>query len=477
MPVYCSRALLSPSSRLMPRARVRLGLAVSALLVIGLIGGFARHRPRWIATEELGPVRAFPAWFGQRGFSYLFSGAGGWSATDEQIALEHARHGEFVAGIDTPRWLQYLNRTEQGCIYLPAVLENYSHAQQRRAGTATFDEPTLLGEGIGGAIVYMAQLQAPVLAFAAAVALDPDPQLPLRPPFCDHAAAARDAHGQRLAAERAGSTVPLRLVLDGAAGPEARALVLASAPAAHAGLSLMNLPLAAPAEQYRRALDSIAMERGRSGLADLPLVEVEAAAPQAGAFAVLYSGDGGWRDLDRSLADVLASKGMDVVGVDVLRYYWRRRSPAAAARDLTRVIHYYQQHWQHRPVVLIGFSFGADVLPFIVNHLPRDVRADVRLLTLLSPERTTAFEVEPAGWFHLPPRAGEPIEPQLRPLASLRVQCIYGEDEADTSLCTTAAAGAHQVLRKRGGHHFDENYAGLADDILAAAARTAPHAH
>ena len=127
-------------------------------------------------------------------------------------------------------------------------------------------------------------------------------------------------------------------------------------------------------------------------------MEVPARERRSKVIAVLYSGDGGWRDLDRSLASVLAGKGMSVVGVDVLRYYWRTRQPDSAARDLARIVHSYKRRWGGEKVVLIGFSFGANVIPFIVNRLPADVRSDIRLITLLSPERTTAFEVSPAGW-------------------------------------------------------------------------------
>jgi type IV secretory pathway VirJ component len=132
-----------------------------------------------------------------------------------------------------------------------------------------------------------------------------------------------------------------------------------------------------------------------NGVGDLPLAQSSSqpqtqrkAFPARDAFAIIYSGDGGWRDLDRSLAGVLASKGMNVVGVDVLRYYWKQKSPVVAASDLARIMRYYQQRWHQQKVVLIGFSFGADVLPFLVSRLPAELAADVSLLSLLSPERS-----------------------------------------------------------------------------------------
>jgi type IV secretory pathway VirJ component len=431
-----------------------------------------RHRPRWIDTPQLGTVRAFPAWFGQRGFVYVFSGASGWDAGDERVARNLALRGNYVAGLDAPQFLARLNRLHPGCLYLPGMLEDYSHAEQRAARTAHFSESLLLGHSVGGTLVYIAQLQAPALALRAAIGVDPEPRLGLQVPLCDHPARARSADALTLEPEALNRSVPARLLADRCASPEQRGFVAAvrrADPAGAPGAAADPLPTA-PCQDYAGALAGIDAERERSGIDGLPIVEVPAAATATSpVFAIIYSGDGGWRDLDRTLADVLASRGISVVGIDVLRYYWRAKSPRTAAADLTRVIGYYRRSWQRPRVILIGFSFGADVLPFVIERLPADVRAELSLVSLLSPERTTAFEVEPRGWFGRPSRAGVPVEPALRRLGGLRVQCIYGADESDTSLCTTSAARVHEVVRKPGGHHFDQDYGQLATDILAAA--------
>jgi type IV secretory pathway VirJ component len=296
--------------------------------------------------------------------------------------------------------------------------------------------------------------------------LDPEPELALSASLCDHPALRRDALGQQLRPEPLGGQVAARLWLDEAATAGARsfaAAVISPPEIAPAGRSLSQV--------YASALSQIEADQQRGGVADLPLVEVAASSPTRELFAILYSGDGGWRDLDRTLAGVLASKGVNVVGVDVLRYFWRRRAPELAARDLARIMRHYQQLWQSRQVVLIGFSFGADVLPFLVSRLPSDLRSDVRLLSLLSPERDTAFEVEPTGWLGMRSSgpATVPIEPELKKMPQLRVQCVFGADEAAGSLCTTPVMDTHEVIRKAGGHHFDENYGVLADAIIAAA--------
>ena len=48
--------------------------------------------------------------------------------------------------------------------------------------------------------------------------------------------------------------------------------------------------------------------------------------------------------------------------------------------------------------------------------------------------------------------------------------CIYGEDEKD-SLCPKLDPKRFTVVKLKGGHHFDGDYAGLAREILSSATR------
>ena len=447
--------------------------AAMAAVVVALLATAAylvhTRAPRSEDTAQFGRVRVYPPWLRTRGFIYLFSDARGWSAAEEEAARDFARAGNFVVGIDSRQFLDWAGRKPlTDCVYMPGLLEDYSRARQRASDNPQYLPPALLGRELGATLVYMAQLQSPPTAFDAAVAIDPQSRIELQRPFCDHPAAAAAAigNGQRLRAEHLGANVPARVLLDRAATPSERAFVM-SIPGDAPGAVVAGATLHA---SYGAALASIAAERAASGIGELPLAEVPAADPHRDAFAILYSGDGGWRDLDRTLAGVLASKGMSVVGVDVLRYYWKQKAPAVAAADLARIMRYYQQRWQRHKVVLIGFSFGADVLPFLISRLPSELRSDLSLVSLLSPERRTAFEVETTGWLGVHNNAGMPVGPELLKLSGIHLQCIYGRDEAGDSLCTTPAAAAlgAAVLAKSGSHHFDQNYGQLADDILAA---------
>ena len=132
-------------------------------------------------------------------------------------------------------------------------------------------------------------------------------------------------------------------------------------------------------------------------LEDLPLVEL----PTAGAasqMAVIYSGDGGWRDLDKQIAGVLAREGTPVVGVDSLRYFWREKTPEMVASDLARILRHYRARWGAQRVLLVGYSFGAGILPFAVHRLPSDLRDSVAQISLLGLTPRAPFQVSVGGW-------------------------------------------------------------------------------
>ena len=64
--------------------------------------------------------------------------------------------------------------------------------------------------------------------------------------------------------------------------------------------------------------------------------------------ALLLTGDGGWAGLDRGLAAELGARGLPVVGLSTLKYYWKARSPEESARDAARVITHYLSAWQRQ---------------------------------------------------------------------------------------------------------------------------------
>jgi len=204
-------------------------------------------------------------------------------------------------------------------------------------------------------------------------------------------------------------------------------------------------------------------------LSDLPVREFPVASPSS-RFAVLLTGDGGWRRIDDQIASRLREANIPVAGFLTPDYYRHERQPEEAACALERVIRAYSARWHRDRVIVIGYSRGADVLPFMLSRLDPAVRSSIDEVALLGLESSIEFRYH-RSWipFFHPHEPQFPVLPEVEKLRGMRVVCVYGEEEHDTA-CPALASWA-LVVREKGGHHFGGDYRGIADVTL----RAVPH--
>jgi type IV secretory pathway VirJ component len=419
----------------------------------------------------------------------FLSGDAGWDRGMAGMAAQLSAQGTLVIGIDVQKLFASLEADGDTCVFPDGDLENLSHYVQAYYKLPTYFTPLLIGYSSGATLAYAMLAQAPRGVFGGALSLSFCVELDLRKPLCK---AESLQYSMRKDGESARLTPPVTLrapwiLLHGAQdeicpATEARAFANETRNAKY-----IELPYVA--HDYRRAPEWMPQFKAAyatlttsalpslppppASLADLPLIEEPVTTEEGGIFAVLLSGDGGWAGLDKEVATALSAKGIPVVGVDSLRYFWKARTPAGLTADIDRIVRFYAFHWQRQRVLLIGYSQGADVLPFVVNRLPSTTRSLVQLTTLIGLGRAAAFEFHVTNW--LGGSGGVPIKPETDRLSSADTLCLYGEDD-DDSLCPTIGAQHARVVNLSGGHHFGGDYRKLADLILAQAGVLAPGA-
>lgn len=415
-----------------------------------------------------------------RGFVLLLSGSSGWSSGLDRTARALAGDGAMVAGIDTAQLRTVLSKDGGDCVFPDGDLENLSHYLQGYSQLPTYLVPIVIGEGSGGALAYALLAKSTPDVFGAAISLDFCPRLDLGKRACS-------GGSLRLGSAGTGSAVDLLpgklsapwLVLQPAAGSACNARAVRDFVAQVGGGAIATRPLAAGDHGLPQLLAGYralavrahaALPPPPAALTDLPLIEVPASGVGNGTFAIMLSGDGGWAGLDKNIARALAAKGIPVVGFDSLRYFWRKRTPDRLAVDLDRVVRYYAAHWHKHRVVLLGYSQGADVLPFAINRLPPATRAQVAQTVLMGLSDKASFEFHLSSWLQRDDDSGLPILPEARQLRADATLCLYGEDEKE-SLCPRIPPGHVTSRALPGGHHFDGAYDRLADIILARLAR------
>jgi len=208
---------------------------------------------------------------------------------------------------------------------------------------------------------------------------------------------------------------------------------------------------------------------------DLPLVEVPARAPEKDFLALMISGDGGWASLDQELSAALAARGVPVVGLNSLKYFWQPRSAEQTSADVGQLIERYASQWRKQRVLLIGYSFGADVMPAVFNRLSPESRARVTSINLLGLGPAATFEVTLGEWLPGADRKGAPVLPEIAKFGSTPALCIDGEGEKD-SMCPGLKQLGIEVRQIGSGHHFSGLASEIADAILELAGRAKPAA-
>jgi type IV secretory pathway VirJ component len=397
----------------------------------------------------------------------FFSGEHGWTGELEPIAQSLARQGALVAGIDTPAFFRDLERDGGKCVSPDGDLENLSHFLQAYYRSPTYRPALLVGSGSGAEFVYAMLAQAPPGTFGGGISLGFCPTRALKKPLCPNGKTAAPAqvgapwtvlqgiHDQqcRIQAKQFLATVK-----------QAEVIAVPGDDYGEGDFHTWEPQLAAAFQRLAsrtRGLPAVSAAEVK----DLPLVEVHSNST-SDTLAVLISGDGGWAGIDRDLAAALSKQGMPVVGLDSLRYFWKARTPESTAADVDRLLRHYMNAWKKQSVLLIGFSQGADVMPFVVNRLPAATRERLRMVAMLSLSETAVFEFHLQNWLRAHTNGSVPVTPELLRMKGVRGLCVYGADETE-SLCAKPAAKSLQVVKLSGGHHFDGNYSKLAALLLS----------
>jgi type IV secretory pathway VirJ component len=399
----------------------------------------------------------------------------GWNARAESLATALSGDGALVFGIDYPAYLKEMLSIKNDACHFPAAhIQEMSDWMQKSQKVRNFAYPFLLGDGAGAAFAYAVDAQAPKGTFGGLVTLGWDFSLRFPKPFCKgdagemSTADGKDQFRITRVSALPNRWLPLPFALasrgDGIVaflGALYKSLPIPPSAQANAGAELTQAVawLTAPA---------VVAKPVPGDIADLPLVEVSAQGAFAERIAIILTGDGGWAGLDIAVADQLAKRGIAVVGLNTLKFFWQTRTPTEAADAVTRIIGHYGAEHPAADFVVIGYSFGASLAPVVVNRLPDIVRARIAAQVLISPDAEAVFEIHVGDWFGSTHHEGAiPITPEI---ASTKVPviCVHGADEGADSFCATLADKPNvNDVSLPGGHHYNGDYDALGELIAA----------
>lgn len=450
-----------PLLQIVRSASIRIML-LSLVMVGASVSTSSAPREIKVTNDTAGEVTVLAPKEEPKLFVLYISDGDGLNPQRRLEAEQFVGRGAAVALIDLPDLMRKTSESDDiDCHYTFGDFEDISHVAERELGMTTWRWPVMVGVGEGGTLAFLTAAQAPENTAAGGVSLGMKATFKTKLTMCG-VKELKNENGLRIYAPSTQINGHWTLIAPDQPDPEIAAFA-ESAPTAK---------LLVVKGGFDQQLNVAIQEAFKIGgapegpLAGIPLIELPAKGKIRG-LAVFISGDGGWRDIDKQIAEYLQERGIGIVGIDSLRYFWRRKDPQQIAEDLSQVVAHYTKMWQVRKVALLGYSLGANVIPFAWSKLDKDTQNAVQLMVFLGLEPTTEFEITVQGWLGMSTSTELEVRPQLASLPPSKIMCFYGaaEKNDNDTACTFPELQGAQIVERPGGHHFDGDYQAVAQLI------------
>ncbi|MEI6061854.1 MAG: AcvB/VirJ family lysyl-phosphatidylglycerol hydrolase [Bacteroidota bacterium] len=423
----------------------------------------------------------------------FISGESGWEPGFSNLATRLAKEGALVAGIDSRRLLVNLKKEQDKCFYPAGDCESLSLYLQKKYKIHNYLKPILMGHSSGATLAYGILAQAPSNTFKGAISMAFSPELKSDKPLCE--GTGLKIHPLKTAKtnylEPSGKLTAPFIAICGTADKNCSISDLTAymktvsyselVPLPNAGHGLKDginwLPqlLIAYAKIKKAPTYAELVASGNPGPkqpqlvkleTDLPLIILPAARNDTLPLILFISGDGGWTSFDEGVSEKLIEKGIPVIGLDAQKYFWQARTPDETSAEITKVLHHYLAAWNKKSFVLCGYSFGADIIPYLLTRLPADLAPLQKSAVMMSPDQSADFEIHVADMLNFgSSRDKYNVLAEIKKSASKHVVCIFGKEESSEPPKLFKTAGA-TIRLLPGDHHYENDFSMISREIV-----------
>jgi type IV secretory pathway VirJ component len=379
----------------------------------------------------------------------MISGDGGWKSGVLGFAETFSEMNTLVIGVDILKYYKELRKRADDCYHVSTDFVELATAIEKKYNFPSYTPPLLMGYSSGATLVYGILSQARPGTFTGGISVGFCPDIELPKMFCE-------SNGLKAKVLVEGKSFLLQpdeklgnpwIVLQGKLDRICNFTETEEFVKNTANSELIPLPKVGHGfakwsdfmpqwkDAYKRLIEKSAKVEPSpvklEEVKDLPLLITTTKIQMSGApVALLISGDGGWYGFEQSIADDLAKYGIPTIGLDSKKYFWKRRSPEETTADLAKALIYYGKLWEKEHFLLVGYSLGADLVPFIINRLPEEIKSRVSSAVLLSPGVTTDFEIHISNMIGIGNRQNTYNVPEeIKNIKSVQTLLIFGSGE------------------------------------------------
>jgi type IV secretory pathway VirJ component len=449
-------------------------LYLSIILTLGQISGcFANVSLDSANVAPFGKVYIYYPRSVPQNVVIMISGDAGWKYGVVSFSQEFSRMGNLVIGVDIIRYFRELRQRTDDCYRVAADFVELATSIEKKYNFPDYKPAVIMGYSSGATLVYGILAQSRPGTFVGGISIGFCPDIELPKMLCETNGLTEkvDVSGKSYFLEPDAKLGNPWIVLHGKVdkvcdynevadfvGKTADA-ELVSLPATGHGFSKWSDFMPQWKDAFRRLTAKNEKTEPPSGAServkDLPLIITDSkSSAHDTPVALLISGDGGWYSFEQSIADKLAENGIPTVGLDSKKYFWTRRTPDETAIDIALALNYYSKVWGHERLLLIGYSLGAEIVPFIVNRLNDEMKNRITSSVLLSPGIYTDFEVHISNMLGMGNRQNTyNVTDEIIRMNTVPALIIFGNGER-TDVPDLLSGSAATVRKIPGDHHY-----------------------
>ncbi|SFD50442.1 AcvB/VirJ family lysyl-phosphatidylglycerol hydrolase [Flavobacterium phragmitis] len=422
------------------------------------------------------------------------SGDGGWNSGVVDMAKNIVDQGALVAGIDIQHYFKAIKKQKVKCYYPAGDFEELSMILQKKLKINQYLKPILVGYSSGATLVYGMLAQAPANTFSGAIALGFCPDIETDKTLCDGTGLTSHVlkEGKAYYLEKTEKLTAPFIVLQGTTDQVCnyadtkiymdglkQGKLISLSKVGH-GFSVTRNWLPQFIEAYKEVLstpnyakqqsqqNSLLKEQHLTPLSfEMPLTLIPTKNKNEDLpVAFLISGDGGWTSFDQSFGEALAEKGIPVIALDAQKYFWNAKTPLETANAIAKATEHYMQQWNKKTFVLVGYSFGASVVPFAAANFPESLKEKLKGVYAFSPDVKADFEIHIADMLSLESSSDNyDVISEMKKIKAYNPVCFFGTEE-DSETRNRFSESGIKTIEIPGSHHFNNDYNKMAENIL-----------
>jgi type IV secretory pathway VirJ component len=177
----------------------------------------------------------------------------------------------------------------------------------------------------------------------------------------------------------------------------------------------------------------------------------------------LISGDAGFSTFTQKLSAQIYNKGYDIYTLNTKKYFWQKKTAEQSAKDFTDFLESVLKNRKNKQLIIIGYSFGADALPFIVNKMPENIKKQITKNILIDPSSTGSLEINLENYINEDTEGEELTIPEVNKM-TLPINIILSDFGYENYPYKEVKINKN-IYHLPGNHRFKGDYEKIAQTI------------